>query len=212
MFHVFPDILYPHNWFSTLCDLWHIVQSLAFRQTSMRLWQEKIFGHDIIFGPFLDQIWVHFEILSHFDLSAGLPVTLWPLPKLRPAQAYVTCDVQINYVATVVGKLFPKRIYVLFCNWHENYCPQYCVLNFWAPFALQLSVLLSIYSTSVWLGLVSWNINSKKRYKQNTRVKMSVLSISIKLLGFVMSHIDRHNLLFYIYNNVLETVRLKVSR
>jgi hypothetical protein len=40
---------------------------------------------------------------------------------------------------------------------------------------------------------------------------MSVLGISIKLLGFVMSHIDRCNLLFNIYNIVLESIRLKVS-
>jgi hypothetical protein len=55
----------------------------------------------------------------------------------------------------IVGKLFLKRKYVMFCNWHENYCPQNRVLNFWVPFALQLSVLLSIYSASVQLGLVS---------------------------------------------------------
>jgi hypothetical protein len=49
----------------------------------------------------------------------------------------------------IVGKLFLKRKYVLFCNWCENYCPQNGFLSFWALFALQLSVLLGIYSASV---------------------------------------------------------------
>jgi hypothetical protein len=71
--------------------------------------------------------------------------------------------------------------------------------------------ITSIYSTSVQLGLIGGNINSEKRYKENTKLKMSVFGIYIKLLRFVMSHMDRHDLLFYTYNIVLESIRLKVS-
>jgi hypothetical protein len=41
--------------------------------------KEQIFGHNVISGHFLHQIyafWEHFEVLSHFHLSAGLVVTL----------------------------------------------------------------------------------------------------------------------------------------
>jgi hypothetical protein len=52
------------------------------------------------------------------------------------------------------GKTVPKKEICTVLQ-RENYCPQNRILNFWAPFALQLLVLLSIYSTSVQLGLVS---------------------------------------------------------
>ena len=44
-------LLYPHNWFGTLCDLWCIVQSWAPGQTKMGLWQDENFRR-----------WHHFDL------------------------------------------------------------------------------------------------------------------------------------------------------